>query len=118
MFQKMMESLIFLVGIIVSGNIDNEEHMETEEILSWQEFKAWEGFKQEVSIHSVKSIKFYEEVLKADEWTLNVLKNKLLLPLPEFVPEYMEPNNQSALHEMPFLWSKFVEWEKQIIGHS
>ena len=85
-----MESFIFLMGIIVSGNVESEEHMETEQILSWQEFKAWEGFQQEVSIHSPKSIKFYEDVLKADKWVLNVLRNKLLLPLPEFVPEYWE----------------------------
>ena len=108
-----MESLILLLGIIVSGNVESEEHMETEELLSWQEFRAWEGFQQQVSIHSPKSIKFYEDVLKADQWVLNVLRNKLLLPLPEFVPEYWEPNNQSALKEMPFLWSKFIEWENQ-----
>ena len=106
-------SFILLLGIIVSGNVESEEHTETEDLLSWQEFRAWEGFQQQVSIHSPKSIKFYEDVLKADQWVLNVLRNKLLLPHPEFVPEYWEPNNQSALKEMPFLWSKFIEWENQ-----
>ena len=60
-------SFILLLGIIVLGNVESEEHMETEELLSWQEFRAWEGFQQQVSIHSPKSIKFYEDVLKADQ---------------------------------------------------
>ena len=69
-----MESFIFLMGIIVSGNVESEEHMETEQILSWQEFKAWEGFQQEVSIHSPKSIKFYEDVCKTEKMGLECFK--------------------------------------------
>ena len=110
----MYEYIVLLCTAILPPNqYENENEMETEELLSWQQFKAWEGFDQKVSIHSTMAIQFYEETLGADKWVLNVLKNKLRLPLPTFVPCYWERNNKSAVKEMDFLWGKMTEWERQ-----
>ena len=54
----------------------------------------------EVDIHSENLIKFYSEILKADPWTVSVLKKGLIIPFSSTPPVYQERNNKSALDKM------------------
>ena len=65
----------------------------------------------EVDIHSENSIKFYSEILKADPWTVSVLKKGLIIPFSSTPPVYHERNNKSALDNMDKLKQIIGEWE-------
>ena len=57
------------------------------------------------------AVNFYSVILQADQWTLNVLQNGLLLPFYLIPPVYCERNNRSALDNLDKLKSIIGEWE-------
>ena len=65
----------------------------------------------EVDIHSENSIEFCENILKADPWTINILKRGLVIPFSSEPPVYFEKNNKSALNNMDKLKQIVGEWE-------
>ena len=65
------------------------------------------------SIHDHSSIKFMREVVGADSWVLDILRQGVKLDWAASPPEnYSEQNNRSALKDMEFLTEKILEWEK------
>ena len=65
----------------------------------------------EVDIHSDNSIEFGANILKADPWTINILKQSLVILFSSEPPVYFEKNNKSALNNMDKLKQIVGEWE-------
>ena len=62
------------------------------------------GYNTADSIHSDNAIQFYSSVLNASDSILNILKFGYMPEFKESVPNfYSEPNNRSALQNMPFV---------------
>ena len=57
------------------------------------------------------AINFYSVILQADPWTLNVLRNGLVIPFYSISPVYCERNNRSGLGNLDKLKSIIREWE-------
>ena len=68
------------------------------------------------SIHHKKSIEYYEKVVGAGEWQLDVVKNGLTLDWKGEAPgKYREVNNKSAVQGMSVIREKVAKWMKD--GH-
>ena len=67
------------------------------------------GFNNTGSIHSEWSIRFYDEVLGADHFVLDLLKNGLSLPFKnkfQHIRRYRENNNKSCKGHESYLRQK------------
>ena len=67
------------------------------------------------SIHDPKSIRFYKEVLKADQFCIDLLEQGFKLPFKDHLlptEPYFEPNNKSTVGHEQWLWNEIKNWEK------
>ena len=64
-------------------------------------FKTITGKK---SIHSPESIKYYKEVLEADQYVMSILKLGLKFQFSKVPESYEEINNRSARDNDRLLW--------------
>ena len=66
----------------------------------------------ERSIHSDLSIQFYKNILRADNFCLEILRHGLSLPLRSgvVVQNYHEPNNSSCLKNLSFVSETVNKW--------
>ena len=65
----------------------------------------------EYSIHSPESIKYYREVLGADNWVMEMLLHGFKISFKQIPGPYEDVNNRCALKHSKFLWGKILEWE-------
>ena len=74
-----------------------------------------QGFHNSGSIHSHLNIKFYEQILKADDLVLGLLRNGLKPPFKnkhQQINTYFEANNKSCIGHEKFLWETVVAWQE------
>ena len=64
------------------------------------------------NIHRPEYFNFWKDTLKADKFVLSTLKEGYKLPFREIPPEYMEPNNRSALESGDFLLQELLRLEE------
>jgi hypothetical protein len=64
-------------------------------------------------IHGPQQVQYWEEVLKAPTWVMNVLQEGYALQFEDRpFQTYEEDNNASARHEMDFVREEVCKWEK------
>ncbi len=64
-------------------------------------------------IHGPQQVQYWEEVLKAPSWVMNVLQEGYALQFEDRpFQTYEEDNNASARHEMDFVREEVCKWEK------
>ena len=66
--------------------------------------------REKMSIHDEKSILFYKEILKVDDWVINTLEKGLNIDLKWPIYYYVEVNNKSARQNMPVLRKEVDKW--------
>ena len=95
-----MELLLGVDDKMEMGKIDEKEEMVKK-------------FKSGNSIHDKERIEYFEKVVGAGEWQLEVVKNGLSLDWEREEPgRYREPNNKSAMQHMDIVREKVETWMK------
>ena len=100
------------------------------DLIEWEEpQKTWErlitflakrGFAKPdsadvLSIHNPESIRFWQEIIGAENWVLEILMNGLTPNFSSPPSNYAEDNNQSAKKYMDILREKVTQWTEE--GH-